>query len=163
VEGDEEASAIVVDAQELRPDDWYVADGEGSKVEHGRRCAMFGIDQVEFVVRHARSEGAVAAIMWDKLDIDRAGWLHRVADGDRARDRAVRQIPHTDAAAQEDAISTGDVQRMERTDEVTRHHQVMGFVDRNAMRIESITRETERPRLHEVLLRIILDDPPWLG
>src|SRR5262249_40506479 len=125
VEGDEETSAITGDAQELWPDDWHIGDGEGSKVEHRRRSALSSVDQIELVVRHTRREGTVVAIMGDELDTNRTSRLRRVADSDCARDRALRQIPHPHTAAQEDTVPTGDVQGVKRTDEVTRHHQVM--------------------------------------
>src|SRR5215813_7737218 len=98
VERDEEARAGMVDTEKLRPDDGHVGEGEDRKVEHRGRGALCGVKQVELVVVHARREGAVVAIVWDELDIDRAGRMTRITDGDRTRDRALRQIPHTDAA-----------------------------------------------------------------
>ena len=112
------------------------------------RRAFLRIDEIQLVVDHPRRVRAQAAIARNQLDLHRPGRIRRVADGDGPDDGALREIPDPDAAADVRRVATVHVQRAQRTDEVTGDHQVVRFVDRDAVRIESVLGRLDRPRLH---------------
>src|SRR5215475_7418663 len=55
------------------------------------------------------------------------------------------------------------MERQQGADKITGDHEVMRFVKRNAVRIKSIGRWIDWPRLHKIEPGIILHYTPWMG
>ena len=71
----------------------------------------------------------------------------------------MREVPDPDAAADDRRVAAVHVERAQRTDEVTGDHEVVRFVDRDAVRIESVVGRREGPRLHRLQSGVVLDHP----
>ena len=75
----------------------------------------------------------------------------------------LREIPDPDAAADVRRVAAVDVERAQRTDEVAGDHEVVRFVDRDAVRIESVGREDVTGHAcTNASSGVVLDHPPGL-
>ena len=161
VERDEQARALPVHAQELRHRR-RVRTREDVEVEHRRCRAFLRVDEIELVIDHTGRERAQALIARNQLDFHRAGRMRRVADGNGPGDGTSREIPHPDAAAEVRRVAVVDMERAQRADEVAGDHEVVRFVDRDAVRIESVRREARRATSARTPFGVVLDHPPGL-
>src|SRR6266446_5353415 len=134
VERDKYARARLVDEQEL----WPNRRGRnrrhcvGAEVEDCRRCPALCIDEIELIIVHTRRECAVLSIARNQPDIHCSDV---VTDDDGADDGTLREVPNPDTPIQVWHASA-DMERGNWAYLVTGDHEVMRFVNRDAVRIK---------------------------
>jgi hypothetical protein len=118
------------------------------------------IDEIELIIGHTRCECAVPSVARNQPDLHRSDV---VTDDDSADDGTLREVPNPDTPTPVWHTSA-DMERGNWTYIVTGDHEVMRFVNRDAVRIKRMLCVVGGgwQRLHDVEVYIIFHHTPWM-